>query len=100
MPHGRSIQSGLSYIKDAMIWTIGNGLNINIGKDNWLPDHHQANLSSYYNPHANHNYPVLVSVFLLNNTNWNTPLLSSMFPPHIVIKILKIIHTGGPDVQT
>ncbi|GAA0170931.1 hypothetical protein LIER_43886 [Lithospermum erythrorhizon] len=46
----RSIQSGLSCIKDAMVWTIGNGLNIRIWKDNGLLNHHHANLSSYYNP--------------------------------------------------
>lgn len=95
----RSIQGARDLIEARTIWRIGNGQNVSIWGDNWIPLHSTYRIQS----------PLKV----LNSTSkvhelidwervwWNQNVLSNIFTTEEVaaINTIPISHTDQPDFQ-
>lgn len=81
-----SIRKGLAIVKHNSIWEVGNGTNIDIAIDNWIPNTGVL---------AGWNHPTLVTVsdLLDNNGNWDLDTIDNNFPVEVARNI-KSIYVG------
>jgi hypothetical protein len=93
----RSIHQAIWVLNKGSCWKIGTGNNINIWRDNWLP---QQNGYKILTTKANHS-PILVSDLILNQPNptWNVTLIDNTFLPfeRDLIKQLPLIQEPMED---
>jgi hypothetical protein len=84
----RSIWSSCDLLKEGLAWRVGNGSNIRIWKDKWLPDPGRPRILSsplILNPDAT------VSELVDDNSKWwNIHLLNLIFSPEEVMQISSI----------
>ncbi|KAK2435146.1 putative mitochondrial protein [Trifolium repens] len=84
-------------LKKGGLWKIGNGENINIWHDNWLPEqpgHKIWSVASTVAPQK-----LVKDLILPISKNWNTSLVKHLFLPFEATQILNIpiINTNYPD---
>ena len=81
-----AISHGLDLLKKGLIWRVGNGQQIRIWRDSWIPRPFSYKPIS---PQGTCRFR-FVSQLLNNNGSWNVNLLQSIFLPCDVTEILKI----------
>lgn len=96
----RSIIQTQPLIKKGMKWIVGDGQQIRVWKDNWLPD--KENVASKNSQHIHHPDLIVKDLFLSGTTIWDLNKIRSIIHEDDVSRILKIrpSFTGHPDVIT
>ena len=89
-----SLLEGKKIIEKGLIWRIGNGLNVRIFEDPWLPGEHPFKVPR--------EVPQDLSVFLvsqlkLTTGSWNEELLHAIFPLDIANRMKSITLTNASD---
>ncbi|XP_021751084.1 uncharacterized protein LOC110716759 [Chenopodium quinoa] len=83
----RSILHGFQTLQLGLIWKIGNGSQVCILQDSWVPNstvHFKESIAGSV-------LPTLVSSLLDPNSNdWDSTLIHTLFPPSIAAKILSL----------
>lgn len=92
----KSIVHAIDIMKKHICWEIGNGKNIKIWEDKWLPtkDNYKVNQNHIL---SNHHYQHFVTVYQLitpNTTNWDNTTLATLFDNPTIAHI-KAIKVGG-----
>ncbi|QHO00044.1 uncharacterized protein DS421_13g403050 [Arachis hypogaea] len=77
----RSLVEGKDFIRRNGRWSIGDGSNIDIWKDNWIIE--GGSIKNYWD-----NRISMVKDLLVEGGGWNEELLRQVFPPNIKDKIL------------
>ena len=82
----QTISYGLELLKKGLIWRVGNGRNIRVWRDNWIPRPFS------YKPFTLQGRCriLFVSDLLNENGSWKVGLLHEFFMPADVVEILKI----------
>jgi hypothetical protein len=93
-----SISKSKKMFQDGGRWKVGNGAMINIWHDKWIPHGSLA----LYKPTTwyNQNLLLVKDLFMQDNSAWNDPLITQLFPPAITLQILSIplSHAGNEDI--
>lgn len=85
----RSLLWSRSLLAKGLSWWVGNGEQIDIFKDQWVPRIHNClPKTSDLGDHDLGNYATVSS--FLEEGNWNSPLIHNIFPQHIAQRILAI----------
>lgn len=80
------------------VWQVGDGLSIDIWKDNWLPPPHSGIIISTANTQPAS--PVLVNSLIDWSTgSWDQQIVSAMFQPDIALKIRLLPIGDGLDAD-
>jgi hypothetical protein len=83
----QSIMAGLSCFKKGYIWRVGDGTQINIWEDNWIPSSHNLKVMT---PKGNNLFTHVSDLINPVDGNWDEELLETMFWPvdvHIIKQI-------------
>jgi len=72
-----SIASARELLKDGLVWRIGNGENVNIWGDKWLPTPTTYAIQS--SRHTFSEYAKVVELIDPDTKGWNVPLLKNIF---------------------
>jgi hypothetical protein len=86
-PVWHGIELGLELLKKGIVWRIGDGKNIRIWRDNWLP----RNLALKAQPGKTNDRHRRVNQLVNESTGtWNTQLIHKIFYPHDANVILQL----------
>jgi hypothetical protein len=85
---GRSILNASWILKKGGLWTVGNGADINIWSDNWLPE--QAGHKVWSKKNSNSPQVCVKDLILPISKSWNTRLINQLFYPFETNQILNI----------
>jgi hypothetical protein len=96
----RSIFHSKWILQRGCFWTIGNGEQVNIWNDNWLPN--QNGFKVWSKPQGNHNYVKVNDLINSDTKHWNLPVINTIFLPFEAHQISKIplINTNSRDELT
>ncbi|KAF8410385.1 hypothetical protein HHK36_002913 [Tetracentron sinense] len=83
----KSILSAHALIKDELAWDIGNGEQVNIWGDSWIPGINPDVLQTFQGQQSD---LVTVSHLLATPTSWNIALIRSLFPSQVAHQIASI----------
>lgn len=84
----RSIWNAKSLIQDGMMWRIGDGKNVRIWNDKWVPATPSHTILS---PINGLNADATVNEIINQGVNWwNIPLIEQLFPPETAMQICSI----------
>lgn len=75
------------YMENKCLWAIGNGENIQIFKDPWVPD---SNTAIPETQNSETNCTKVKELWLSNPNRWNDQLVINLFSPSVANKILSI----------
>lgn len=95
----RSIHSACDLLREGLVWRVGNGSNVRIWKDRWLPS---PNTFWVCSPPVGLDMNATVDALIDGNTmGWNVPLLESTFTAEEVqvIQSIPLSCTNQEDVQ-
>ena len=90
-------KQGINELRKHVIWNMNSGENINIWEDRWLPSDNFEPLKKYREQAGSHSRIEKVKDLITENGEWNTRLLTTIFPNHIALKISSMIITDNPD---
>ena len=91
----KSILEGRKTLKKGLVWRVGNGFNINIWRDPWIPNNANFNIST---PEPDSPNVTKVHKLILDNPpRWNDHLLSTIFFAQDRKELAKILLTLGME---
>jgi hypothetical protein len=96
----RSIYHSRWILQKGCYWTIGNGEQVNIWNDNWLPN--QNGFKVWSRHHENHNLVWVKDLIDPNTNQWNNTIINTTFLPFEAHQInnIPLIDTGSKDEMT
>src|ERR1044072_4089655 len=84
----RSIQQASWIIKKGSFWRIGNGFQIKVWEDNWLP--YNINLKSMTERPLNCSVSYLYELIDREHGSWNRNMVNELFLPNDASKIMRM----------
>ena len=92
----QSVMAGLECFKQGYIWHVGDGSQINIWNDHWIPSSHNMKVLT---PRGNILVSMVDELISPIDRRWDIQLIRSLFWPVDVHRILQIlIYNGREDV--